>query len=65
MATERCLESLSHCERVRHTSGLARFSRVHPRDVRNQAIVAGAQQSEHVQYTRKRPDGVGSPTETE
>jgi len=50
MATERCLESLSHCERMRHTGGLARFPRVHPRDARNQAIVAGAQQSEHVQY---------------
>src|ERR1700733_12614415 len=64
IAAESELESVCHFERVLHSGCVSRSLRVKPDDVRNEPVIAGTQQPEHVNHAGKRSYSVCASAET-
>jgi hypothetical protein len=59
------LEAVCDVEGVSHTCGFAGSPGVHLYDVGDEAVVAGAEEAEHLEHACDRSRGVGSPAEAE
>src|SRR5271170_6054915 len=64
MPAERGLESVRDFKRVLHSGCVSRSFRVKPDDVRDEPVIAGTEQSEHVNHAGKGSYSVGTSAET-